>query len=449
MRTKLIIFVVVLAGILILANWLSGQYLASRLDRQLQQIAETDAQFSYEYSTLRVNPAMGSLTIRDLLVHEGNSRYQVGKIRGSMPYADIWRVIRHGSNNPAEQIHSFRLSVTSLTIAGQEADRQPDSNGVHSDSGNTSIAASPATVRTLNIVYNGRLDELLALFTNDRTPQQNHSFNLSIRNISSGKALSQMLHEAPVLADYHIPQEISQFGIQARYLAYEKKITISTMRMTAPGFTFRGGGEIHYGDQGWPENPESVLLNYDFNASTRDMARIQLSDILGGLSMDTLSVTSQIETDDPSLFGRRHPLAIPGETTLYLGNLHWYPSDRITEQYGMLFGMFGISERQLPIRSFRTTYHNSGDTLRINDALLATDPFDARLEAVVATPMGRRADIVDGSVTFVRTSAAFNDFVDGLEGLFQFDLPRRDGRLHFRFTGDPQAPDFDLNLPEP
>ncbi len=422
MRTKIFITIILIFGVLFLINFLSGRYLASRVDQQLQQIADTDDRISYEYSSLKVNPAFGSLTINDLSFYGEDDTYEAERIRGSLTYADIWRIIRNRSDHPLSNIRSFQVTVNALQ------------------------AGSATTVRTVNLLYSGRMDELVTLTLDDQAPRYDHRITLTLLDISNSGAAPGHSGLLPVLQYLHLPEHINQFNTQLHYRAGEQRIALNNLRLKSPELVLTANGELRYGESGWPLSPENITLDYELDASTRDLAKLPLSNTLGGFSMDTLSVHSRFRLDDIAAFGNRHPLTYPGETTLYLGNIHWYPPDQLIEQYGLLFGMLDISEERLPVRNFRTHYRNTGDTLRINESTLSTEPFDAAIQALVHTPADQRPEILNGSITFVRTGAAFNDFVDGVEGLFAIELPRRDGQLHFEFSGDPGSPDFDLNL---
>ncbi len=443
MRTKLILFLIVLAGILILANWLAGRHLSSKVDQQLRIIAESQESVSYDYQSLHINPALGAITIEKLSFEDDESILYTENIRGSLPYADIWRVLRQGGEAPADQIRSFRLNTRSISLHSKNSDNGPDGDNM----GQTSFSAQPITLRSLDIVYNGKLDQVSGMFTGDKPPEANHRINISANDLSSDGEIPEHIGSVPILAGYHFPGQIDQLNLQIRYLAEEQTAQITSMKLVAPNATFRAGGTLRYDEQGWPDTPANIELHYDLNAKTKDIARLPLSDAIGGFSMDSLSISSSIETDMASMLTDRHPLTIPGETSLYLSNIHWYPASRLTEQYGMLFNMLAVNGQRLPLRSLQADYQNTRDTLRVREAVFRTEPFDALLRATVLMPTEQRPEIVDGSLTFIRTSADFNDFVDGIEGLFQLELPRRDGRLHLPFRGDPASPDFDLNLP--
>ncbi|MDG5766191.1 hypothetical protein QA596_01850 [Balneolales bacterium ANBcel1] len=452
MRTKLILIAVLLAGMVVLANWLTGRYLASIVDGHLQHLADANEQAALDYGSLRINPALGSLTLHNLAFRNEHGLLQSEKIRGSLPYADIWRALRHGGSSPEEQIRSFQLNIENLSYrsaGSNEAGR--DTTGETAGSTNTSAAlkieTTPLTVDFASIVYNGHLEELFTLFATNTPPRWNHRITLNFRRIDSDGTLPAEALFLSALSGYHLPQEIDRFGLQIRYLAGERSANITNFRIAAPKFSFHGVGDFSYTDNGWPDAPASFSTRYELSAVTQDLARIPLSETLGGFSMDSLSISSSVTVDDGDAVTGRHPLVLPGETSFRMSGLYWYPSEVLTDRYGMLLGMVGITDQRLPVRALSADYRNYRDTLFVDEAMLMTDPFDALLQAIVATPDDGRPDVTLGSVTFVRTSAAFNDFIDGIEGLFLIELPRRDGRLHLEFSGDPRAPDFDLELP--
>lgn len=450
MRTKLIITVILLIALLFLVNWLCGRYLASLVDRQLQYVAEEDDRITLQYSSLNINPAFGSLTISNFYFQDNENRFETENIKVSLTYADIWRSIRYSSENPIAQIHSFRITANDVSVS-RESIRNRDSGRNSSEvnfEDQTDETAIPAdfVISTLNFVYSGRLDELLQLTENEHPPQLNHSFTLNLMEVSIRNEVSIPELSVPAVSDYQLPEEITRFHLQIHYLSNEKVVNLNSLQLVAPGLELQAGGNIRYGDRGWPGEPESGELDYELDASTRNRARLQLPGILGGFSMDSLFIDSDLQFHDSDSFKTGRLFSLPGQTSLHLSDIRWYPSDDLIEEYGMLFGMFNTTEQQLPIRSIQADYHTTSDTLRIDEAMLLTDLFDARIHVVMVSPGNRRPEILEGSVTFVRTGAAFNDFVDGIEGLFQIDLPRREGRIHLRFSGDPQSPDLNMNL---
>lgn len=436
MRAKLIIGFFVLIAALILANWLAGRMLASQIDLQLRQFAETEERIGYEHEKISVNPAFGSLTIEKLAYESDNEHIQAQTIIGSLTYADMWRIIRQRSGNPLENIRSFRVTAESAKMTFS-----PDISSSHKS------VAETISLRfeTLTVIYNGRMDELSGILKEDRTPDHNHRINISTEEIAISGIPPIREADIPLVAGYKLPENIERASLQIRYLAQNQKASLSAFRIESPELMFRANGLITYGDTGWPREPESWSLDYDLSARTHDIARLPLSPRLGGFSMDTMSVSSSVSFDH--IHAGSHPLTLPGENTLYLGNITWYPPDHLTEQYGMMFSMFGISEQQLPVRALDAKWEHRNDTLRIEDATFYTEPFDALLRAIVSIPGNGDTDIVEGSVRFIRTSADFSDFIDGFEGLFQIELPRKDGRIHLEFSGDPRSPDLDIELP--
>jgi len=436
MRARLIIGFFVLIAVLIFANWLAGRILASQVDHQLRQFAETDDRIDYDHKKISVNPAFGSLTIEKLIYESESDHIRADKITGSLTYADMWRIIRKRSENPMENVRSFRLNAQSVSVtltADARGSETPDGEPVS------------VSFRSLTGIYNGRLDELSGIAADNRPPGFNHRLNISADDISVTGFPEITGADLPILAGYKIPENISHISLQIRYRAQEKSASLSAFRIESPELVFRANGLVTFGETGWPDEPESWSLDYDLSASTHELARLPISPRLGGFSMDTMSVSSSV-TFDKSDAGR-HPLTLPGKNRLHLGNISWYPPDHITEQYGMMFNMFGIPESRLPVRALDATWELGEDTLRIEEATFYTEPFDALLSTIVALPADRDPDIVEGSIRFVRTSADFNDFIDGFEGLFQIDLPRKDGRIHLDFSGDPASPELNVDLP--
>lgn len=423
MRTKIILTLTVIISLLFLTNWLTGRYLASRVDLQLRQIAETEDGIHYEYSSIKVNPALRSLAIRNLVFTNDETVFEARHIRGSVTLADIRRIIRNRSDNPLSDVRSFRLNIDRLKVG------------------------SSSKVRTLNLIYSGRMDELALLVQDRRQPQLNHRFTLTMQEVTDPGVMHELVSGIPAFQNYRYPEHFDLVRLQLQYLGGPQVVQLNNLLLQSSDLKLAAQGMFRYGEGEWPATPGEMELSYELNAATHDMARLPLRDNLGGFSMDSLSVRSKVHLEDTGKSSLRHPLTWPGENSVYLDNIHWYPPERLTEQYSMLFGMIGVSHSELPVRSVQADYRISGDSLIIEDALLATKAFDAAVRARVAFPEGLTPDISEGSLTFVRTSAAFNDFVDGIEGLFQIELPRRDGRIHFQFSGDPRSPDFDLDLP--
>lgn len=440
MRTKLILFVLLLIGLLAFLNWAGGRYLASLITQQLDHFATADDRVEYRYDKLAVNPAFGSVTIKNLIFHHHGNLIETDRITGSLTHADIWRVIRKGSSEPLAQIRTFRLRMKDLAFY----DSPSGIAGVHPREGDPFqwLFGESMMIGSMSLYYNGRLDELLRITGNTQPPAYNHRISMSLYEIEFHEEIPEQLMSLPVFSGYYFPEFIEQLTFQLRYLAEDKTAKLSSLRIQTPGLSLRTSGDLSYGEQGWPSHPESWNLNYILHAATHELARLPLPGNLGGFSMDTLSVTSNVSFDEAQR--DRHPFSLPGKTSAYLGDIWWYPSPAITQQYGLIFGMFGLSEKELPVQSIRARWDNTGDTLRIYDTVISTDPFDARINSVVSMPSGRRAEILEGSIRFSRTSAAFNDFVDGLEGLLRIDLPRRDGQLLFEFSGDPKSPHFNF-----
>ncbi|MEX0680010.1 MAG: hypothetical protein WD097_01395 [Balneolales bacterium] len=432
MRTKLLFTIIILAGLIFLANWLTGRYIASIIDQQLQQVSTSGDELDYRYTSMEVNPVMASITINDFSFQELHTIYGSRTIKASLSYADIGRLIRNSSENPLANIYTLRITATDLQIWNLNRNGAPTND-------------NKLAIGNANIIYNGRLDELTRIPLDTHPPDYNHRINLNLTDISSEDKIQILFKKLPVLSDYSIPDDFEQIHLHIQYRAGQKTVDINNFRVSSPRITFQIAGDIKFGDTGWPEHPEYYQLNYQLQATTHDMARLSLPGILGDFSMDTLSANGRLQFDYET--ASRHPFALPGKTSLYLENIRWYPSTQLAEQYDLFLGMFGFSGQQLPVRSIQATWHFAKDTIRIDNALLSTIPFDAQIHAVVSTPQNRRADIQNGTVTFVRTSAAFNDMVDGIEGLFHITLPRKEGRLSIEFSGNPASPEFDLNLP--
>ena len=440
MRTKLILIVLLLFGLLFFLNWAGGRYLAGLVTKEFDRLASKDDQVEYRYDKLTINPAFGSLTIKNFIFRHRGNRIEVSRVSGSLTHADIWRVLRKGSREPLAQIQSFRIMMEDLEFhdspTGIPAIMQRDNDPFQWLFGESMMTGS------LSLYYNGRLDELLRITESSRPPQDNHRISLSMDDIRFHEQIPEQLMSLPVFSGYFFPENIEKLSLQIRYLAESKTTKLSSLRIQTHGISLRTSGDLSYGDHGWPSHPESWNLSYMLYASTHELARLPLPGKLGGFSMDTLSVSSTVSFDDSQR--DRHPFTLPGETSVYLGDIRWYPSTTLTEQYGLMFGMFGLSGKELPIQSIQARWDNTGDTLRIHDSVISTDQFDARINSVIAIPTGRRADILEGSISFTRTSAALNDFIDGVEGLFRIELPRKDGQLHFEFSGDPRSPHFNF-----
>jgi hypothetical protein len=438
MRTKLIISLLLFAGILIFLNWAAGRYLASIVTGQFDRIVNANEQMDYSYERVFVNPALGSLTIRGLTFRQQGRTVDVNQITGSLTHADLWRVLRKGSHDPLAHIHSFRIRAEGLEIHDAPAGSQPIKR--NDDDAFQWLFGESARVRRALFFYNGRMDELMQLAGSQQPPGHNHRISISLDDITFHEEIPDMLAAFPVFSGYRFPDNLDQVALQIRYKADQKTATLNSLRITAPDLYLRTNGEFIYEEPGWPWDPGAWNANYMLRASTRELNRLPLPQRLGSFNMDTLSVTSRLSSTNRT--SERPALLLPGETSAYLGTVRWYPSNSMIQQYGMLLGMFGLPENELPIRSLRANWKNENDTLRIENTVMSTDPFDAKLDASVAIPPGQRANVMDGSLTFTRTSAAFNDFVDGVEGLFRITFPRRDGRIYIEFHGDPMSPTF-------
>ena len=436
MRTRLIISALLLAGLLFLLNWAAGRYLASVVTQQFDRVARFHTQTEYTYDRISVNPAFGSLTIRDLVFRQKDNMIEVEKITGSLTHADLWRILRKGSQDPLAQIHSFRLRLEEL-VAHDASEGSSGANLQDNDPFQWLFGES-VMVRRAYLLYNGRMDELLQIAASRKPPIYNHRISLSLDEITFHEVIPEQLTALPIFSGYRFPDSMEQVAMQLRYRADRKTATLNSLRISAPGLYFNTSGEISFREEGWPAEPDSWNLRYTLRAATPDLARLPLPGKIGEFVMDTLSVTSDISFDHE--MRDRHPLTLPGENSVYLGTVRWYPSAELIRQYGMMLGMFGLPENELPVHFIRANWVNSNDTLRVRNTSISTDPFDTRIQAIIAIPAVERATILDGSVIFTRTSAAFNDFVDGVEGLFQIELPRKNGQLHFEFHGDLQAP---------
>lgn len=440
MRTKLIIAAVVLFGLLFLLNWAAGRYLASLLTHQLDRMAAVDERV-HRYASVDVNPAFGSLTIDSLGIRHEDTWIKASRITGSLTHADLWRVLRKGAHDPLTQIHSFRIRMEDVAIMELPgAVNRPEPP--QTDDLSLWPFSESVMIDRVNILYNGNMDELMQLAGRTRPPEQNHRVSISLDEILFHEEIPEQLRSLPVFSGYRFPEFIDQLTLQVRYRAYKNTASLTSLRIDTPGLYLRTSGDLIYGEQGWPNRPEHWNLDYELDATTHELARLPLPGNMGGFAMDTLSVNSTIRFAHSQR--HHHPFTLPGETYMYLGDIRWYPSTALTEEYGLIFGMFGRSENELPVQSIRASWSNREDTLRIKDSEISTEPFDATLDAVVAIPPKQRSRILDGSVTFTRTSAAFNDFIDGVEGLFRIELPRKNGQLYFEFSGDPLSPEFNF-----
>ncbi len=452
MRTKLILTLILLLGLFFFLNWASGRYLASLVTQQLDRLASVDDGVEYRYDKVAVNPAFGSLTVNNLAFHHHGNLIEIKKVTGSLTHADMWRVMRKGSGDPLAQIHSFRIGMEDLnfhdTPSGISGFQREDNDPFQW------LFGESVMIGSLHLIYNGRMDELLQIAGSTHPPRQNHRISLKMDDIEFHEEIPEQLKSLPVFSGFFFPEFIEQLTFQIRYNAEQRSAKLSSLRMTTPDLSLRTSGELSYGESGWPDHPEKWNLNYMLHAATHEVARLPLPGKLGGFSMDTLSVSSIVSFDDSQRM--RHPFTLPGQTSVYLGDIWWYPSSDLTQQYGLIFGMFGLSDKELPIQSIQARWSNSGDTLRIDDTAVSTDPFDAKINSIVTLPPDLRADILEGSIIFTRTNAAFNDFVDGVEGLFRVELPRKNGQLFFEFSGDPRSPHFkfldqisDTRMPAP
>ncbi len=474
MKTRLIIIVILLAGILFLLNRLTGYYVASIMDRQLQQITEIDPRIHYQRDSFSVNPVSGSLDIEMLTLKKEDTLFEVKKISGSLTFTDILRILISRSDTSFASIRSFHLTADSLSIY-RLAERKSNSGNPsvtanpfaihritdgHSDDRNPSFpedtfrdtghfaATEELAIREIQLMYKGRPDELINLTSHLHLPRHNHHITLLVNTIAcdADGEIYKQITSLPALRNYKMPDHVDRLSLQVHYDADRFAANFDRLHLDAPGLTLRGTGTIHYRKESRWNQPESWEVSYDLDAVTHELARLPLPGILGGFSMDTLSVSSALRFDHSET--SRHPFLLPGKTSLYLEDIQWYPSSRLTEQYGLLFGMFGFSEQQLPVQSFQATWQPSEDTLRIDEITLSKKMFDVRMHAIVARSDGRWSPVLEGSLTFLRTSEAFKEVIDGIETLFRVELPRRDGYLHFEFSGDPKSPDFDFQLPD-
>lgn len=438
MRTKLIISLLLFAGILIFLNWSAGRYLASVVTDQFDRIARTNDQMDYSYDRISVNPALGSLTVRALSFSQNGHTMEVNQITGSLTHADLWRVVRKGSRNPLAHIHSFRIRAEHLVIH----DKPLIINLLPRDDHNTfrEFIGESVSVRRALFSYNGRMDELMTLTDSGKPPDHNHRISISLDGITRHGDTPETPSTTPLLPNYPLPEQLRNVALQIRYNADHKTAILNALRIETPDLYIRTDGDFHYDEPGWPRSPASWRMSYILQAGTREMSPLSLPRGLGSFHLDTLSVTGHLiskkqKTDHPVLL-------LPGETSVYLGALRWNPPDPLVQQYSMLLGMLGLPDMELPVRSLQGRWRSENDTLRISDTVIATEPFDAELNSVLVLVPGEPADVLQGSLTFHRTSAAFNDFVDGVEGLFRIRFPRVNGRIHIDFHGDPRSLTF-------
>lgn len=502
MRLKILAALILLAAMLYALNGITGWYLASLLDTQLHQLRTHNQTLDFQYDRLRVNPVMGSVTLRKLDVVTHDRQLNIKRARGSLTYADIWRMLRQQGSNPVAVLQGLRLSVNDLFLENPE----------------TGIIK----IRQTNVIYSGQLDDLFSVWSqnvssklldvpqNYLLPQHNHQITLHFRDIETrpvtgleddwhslsldqipsdcneeqpdecdglpeeqtgtvlslitsgisnqspdGRANSTASGLVSGLLDFvlnHINGETEELRLQVRYHASNSTLHLNNMHVNSASMKLQAAGQASYDSRGWLLDPHSWSLRYQLHTRTNRVPALPLPGIAGTFTLDTLSASGQISnrriTDE-----ERHQasveekLFLTGNTSLYLGGIYWYPSQQFLNEYGMVFGLLGIPHEKLPVHSMETEFRIESDSLFIDEMFMMTEPFDARLLAVIATPPDADPSIGKASLTFVRTSADFDDFVDGFESLFQIELPRSDGRIRFDFYGDPRSPEFELPVP--
>lgn len=449
MRIRLFITALLLIALLLFLNRAAGRYLSAMVSQQLDMLAGSNQQMQYNYDRLKINPAFGSLTIEELTFLDDENRIFMKEVTGSLTYADIWRVMRKRSLHPADQIRSFRIQIYKLDyyrspagISGTQLFHDPPiETGIRRPASFENTVQVPGfSIKDLHLIYNGRMDELLEILESRQLPEYNHRINLNVKNLHFKDSEWATAWKLPVLSGYHFPEKLDQAALQIHYLADQKKAYLSTVRVLSRDLVFLASGDVAFNDGPGPAQPDFWNLEYSLEARTHELAKLPISPLAGGFSMDTLSIKSRVTFVHEE--AGNNPLMLPGWTSLYLGEAWWYPSPALAEQYRLFFGLTGISDQKLPIESLQAEWENAEGGLTIQNTVLSTIPFDALCTFVIDTPDGLPANIQKGEILFTRTNAAFNDFIDGFEGFFRIDLPRRDGQVYLEISGDPRSPDF-------
>lgn len=449
MKRVFFILVILLAASLFLLNRLAGNFLASQIEEQLIFISQIDNDMQYQHEGLTVNPALGTININTLSYQLRDVYIESKKIRFSFTYADMIRWIRHHEAPPLSKIRSLRFFAESLevrhrmpagnvaaaSISTQLASYADDVSGTDSK-----LKYRGLSIESLDLIYNGRLDDLAEQIYKDEPPNLNHRIHLILKNLQlSNDDIASWL---PDYQNFSLPNQFDEMNLHIRYRANEKEAHLINLNLLSSQTFFQANGSVLWENDLPLSQPILSAMDYQWNISGTAAPPLHLPGIGGTVTFDTLSIISDVYNEKK--IRNQNLLTLPGKTSVYLGDIEWYPSEELIQQYGLFSQMLGIPHDELKVEKIEASWQISSDTLQVDKVLLDTAPFGLKIQATVVEKAYETPQIVSGYITFTRTSEEVHDFINSFEQLFGLEMPRKNGQVYISFSGDLSSPDFDL-----
>lgn len=258
MRTRtLFILLAVFIVVLFLVNMITGQLIASQVDRQLASELERQPDFAMDYRDVDVQPLFARLSLDQVELHDERTgrTYSAGRLSGSIGYGDILRMLAGGEGFAVDALQ--RLEVTAdrfvLGLAGHQL----------LDAGQVNLHLETSVRRALESMQNG-----------EGKPLPDGTYYLTIENL-------QFHPDDAMLDEYGGMAGI--MGVDTRQLTLshlrlethrqEDRLEIRDSELHTPGFKVSFSSNLALAGQAGEEVrvEDGQLRFYDMNEESRNV----------------------------------------------------------------------------------------------------------------------------------------------------------------------------------
>ncbi len=425
MRYKILIFLIVLAVVLLLGNYVTGRIIAGLLDDVIHQQAETHLpEAEVEYDRIGVNPLLSRVYLDNIHLANRNSfRFQNRRAGIHLSIRDILKAIR--SDEPLTEIKSFKITFEQGEWEDKVDRRTLDfANAEWQFHGNMGRLFSP----------DGRLiaadDAQRILFTLNRPVFTNFFDQTPVADLIDPVPESQSFRRVSGVLQYNPDDGITY---------------LRPLNLESENLDIMVNGEFTY-----PETPHGLLqpadLKFTFNTESEPGETVfKISEEVGRLSARSASISGEAHYSrhaDQTWESGHYDITYALSSPVLL------PSDQLQQEHGTMFQAFGIDTSRLPARRWSGNITNSGSDIAIRDNQIETAYFDVGINLLLTTAEPGENTVEDGRLRVYNQSTAFREFLDDIEALSGIDLKREDEELLIRFHGPPGNLNFDFGEAE-
>lgn len=412
MRYKILIFVIVLAVIILLANYAIGRIIAGILDDVIQEQVEyrlPDAEVRYD--RVGVNPVLARVHLDNIhLANPDTYLFQNQRAGIHVSLRDVISAVR--SDDPLDEIRSFKITFEQGNWEDIQNNRTVDFTGAEWQ-------------------FHGNLGQLFG--ADGRPVAAGHSQRILFT--VNRPVLQRFFDQTPIADILNPVPEVTEFQRITGVLQYNPDDGITYLRplnFESENLDLTINGEFDY-----PERPSQLLqprnLNLSFNSESEPgETAIRISEHVGSMRARSATVSGEVSYlhKDEQTWDLNDL-----DITYALNSPELLPSDRLQREYGSVFQTFGINTSRLPARRWNGSIIQREDGISFRDNEIETAYFDVGINFLVSNADTDEAEINDGRIRVHNQSTAFREFLDDIEMLTGIDLKRENEELLIRMNG--------------